>query len=160
MGVAIDTIAGALHGADVVVLAVPTPALESTCAALGELERRVVIDPTNPGATPPPDGHASNAAFIATRLKRAKVVKAFNGVGAEVLADAAFTDGSPVLPIAGDDADAVETATRLARDCGFEPITLGGLDAAGLCEAFARTWITIARNGEHGRDFAFGLLVR
>lgn len=31
------------------------------------------------------------------------------------------------MPIAGDDADAIEVAARLIRDIGYEPVPIGGL---------------------------------
>jgi len=31
------------------------------------------------------------------------------------------------MPIAGDDAQAIEVASRLIRDIGFEPVLIGGL---------------------------------
>ena len=32
------------------------------------------------------------------------------------------------MPIAGDDAEAIEIASRLIRDIGYEPVLIGGLE--------------------------------
>jgi 8-hydroxy-5-deazaflavin:NADPH oxidoreductase len=41
------------------------------------------------------------------------------------------TPGKVGMPIAGDDARAIEIASRLIRDIGFEPVLIGGLAKGG-----------------------------
>ena len=57
-----------------------------------------------------------------------KVVKAFNSVYFKTLLSEAHRDGDRVgIPLAGDDADAVQIAAQLVRDAGFDPVVVGTL---------------------------------
>ena len=61
-------------------------------------------------------------------LPGARIVRAFNAVGAARLPEIAQGQGPrPGMPIASDDANAVATASRLIRDVGFEPVLVGPL---------------------------------
>ena len=63
-------------------------------------------------------------------LPGARIVRAFNMVGAARMGAVHESPGKVGMPIAGDDAQAVEIATRLIRDIGFEPVLVGGLAMA------------------------------
>lgn len=150
-------------GADVVVLAVPWSAVAELVPALGDLEGAVLVDATNPiapGLQLAVGGDTSGAEVVAGLATGARVVKAFNTVGWDVMADTTFEHGRPVLPVCGDDDDALAVVEQLATALGFEPIRLGGLAAARLSEPFALTWITLAGPRGHGRQIAFSLLRR
>ncbi|HZV94219.1 MAG TPA: NADP oxidoreductase, partial [Caldimonas sp.] len=61
-------------------------------------------------------------------LPGARVVRAFNTLGYTLLAREA--DRAPprlAIPIAGDDAAAVQVAAGLVRDAGFDPVVVGSL---------------------------------
>jgi hypothetical protein len=61
-------------------------------------------------------------------LPGARIVRAFNAIGAAKLAELSRRAGNPVgVPIAGDDARAIEVAQSLIREIGFEPVLVGGL---------------------------------
>ncbi len=133
----------ALAGSDVVIVATgyadAVPALRS----LGSLDGKVVIDITNPltadymGLTL---GHSTSAAEeIAKALPGAEVVKAFNTLFAQVLADGpGFADGqvAPVF-VASDSDRAKQTAKALAESLGFAVIDAGGLKNARYLEPLA-----------------------
>ncbi len=151
--------------AEVIVIAVPWTVIgdvtaEIATAAVG----KTVIDITNPIAPPYTDlavaGFDSGAEQVARKLKQSRVVKAFNTVGAEVMADPRYPDGPAVLPVAGDDPRAKATALALARDLGFEPVDAGPLAMARYLEPFAMLWIKLALIQGLGRRFAFRLLQR
>lgn len=158
-GAAVRPAEDAVATADVVVLAVPFAAAAATAATLAAahpaaLAGVVLVDATNPMPTAPA-GAASGAALVAAAAPRARVVKAFNTVGAEVMADPTVA-GRPVdLLVAGDDADATATVGALAAALGFTPIVVGGLALAAEVEALARLWITLAMRRGHGRRAAF-----
>ena len=129
--------------ADVVVLATAyadaVPALQS----LGNLSGKVVIDITNPLT---PDymgltlGHSSSAAEeIAKAVPGTQVVKAFNTVFAQVLADGAdFGHGRQVsVFVAADGAQAKQAVVTLAQSMGFEVVDAGGLKNARYLEPLA-----------------------
>lgn len=125
---------------------------------------KTVIDVTNPIAPPYTDlavaGSDSGAERVAWNLRQSRVVKAFNTIGAEVMANPRYPDGPAFLPVAGDDPRAKATAIALARDLGFEPIDAGPLSMARYLEPFAMLWIKLALVHGLGRSFAFRLMRR
>jgi len=115
------------------------PALRS----LGSLDGKIVVDVTNPltadymGLT---IGHTTSAAEeIASAVPGAKVVKAFNTVFAQVLAEGASLGDGQTVPVfvAGDDAQAKSAVSEIARSIGFETIDAGGLKNARYLEPLA-----------------------
>jgi predicted dinucleotide-binding enzyme len=61
-------------------------------------------------------------------LKGARIVRAFNAINYKLLDISARRPGEPVgVPIAGDDAKAIDLASRLIRETGFEPVLVGNL---------------------------------
>lgn len=163
-GTSVEGIAASVRDADVVILATPFDAATDALDAAGPLDEVIVVDCTNPIA-PGLSGLSvgtttSGAEVIAAHVPAARVVKAFNTTGAENLADPAYADGSIVLPICGDDADAKQVVTTLARDFGFDVVDVGPLAGARYTEPFAMLWITLAVRSGLGRDFAFSLVHR
>jgi predicted dinucleotide-binding enzyme len=119
----------------VILFAVPYSAFPELVKSLGDsLKGKVVINASNP--FPQRDGEIANQAreqgaglFDAHLLPGALVVRAFNAVGAARMASAHEDPGKIGMPIAGDK-KAIETASRLIREVGFEPVVVGGLDMA------------------------------
>ena len=56
------------------------------------------------------------------------ILRAFNAVGSARMASVHHEPGRIGMPIAGDDAQAIEVASELIRDIGFEPVLIGGLE--------------------------------
>jgi predicted dinucleotide-binding enzyme len=118
---------------DILLVAVPYGALPSLGKSLGDaLKGKVVLDASNP--FPARDGEIANeareqgAGIVSARLlPGAHIVRAFNAVGAARMGVMHDTPGKVGMPIAGDDARAIEVASRLIRDIGFEPVLVGGL---------------------------------
>jgi predicted dinucleotide-binding enzyme len=118
---------------EVVVLAVPYGALPELGKTLGDaLEGKVVMDTCNP--FPNRDGEiaerarAEGAGIVSARLlPGARIVRAFNAVGAGRMGSARKDTTRMGMPIAGDDKEAIEVASRLIREIGFEPVLVGGL---------------------------------
>lgn len=152
-------VAEAASGAEVVVLAVPLDGLDDALAAVDDLSGRVVVDAVNAVRGPVPGGLPSVSHHILALRPEARIVKAFNTIGYEVMLNPIYPGGRAVLPLAGVDPAGRATVAGLAAEIGFDPVDLGGLDAVPLVEAFARVWIRMAMTGR-GRDFAFGLLAR
>jgi len=119
----------------VILFAVPYSAFPELMRSLGNsLKGKVVINASNP--FPQRDGEIATQAreqgaglFDAHLLQDAFVVRAFNAVGAARMASAHEDPGKIGMPIAGDK-KAIETASRLIREVGFEPVVVGGLDMA------------------------------
>jgi 8-hydroxy-5-deazaflavin:NADPH oxidoreductase len=135
---------------DVVVLAVPHPAVAEIIAARGEqLAGRIVVDPTNPvnfetfdGLVVPAD--SSKAAEIAAALPGSKVVKAFNTNFAATLAAGTVGTNPTTVLLAGDDADAKATVAAIVADGGLAVIDAGSLKRARELEAIGFLQITLA----------------
>jgi len=118
---------------EVLTVSVPYRALPDVGKELGELLKgKVMIDTCNP--FPSRDGEIANwarqkGAGLASSelLPGARIVRAFNAVGYTRMGTAHQEPGRVGMPIAGDDAKAIEVASRLIRDIGFEPVLVGGL---------------------------------
>ena len=118
----------------VLLFAVPYKALPALGKTLdGLLKGKVVIDACNP--FPNRDGEIANVALAkgaglesAELLPGARIVRAFNAIGAETMGHAHEQPGQVGMPIAGDDPRAIETASRLIREIGYDPVLVGGLD--------------------------------
>lgn len=152
----------AAQQSDVVLLATPWPVTVSVAGSLGGLSGKILIDATNP-LRPKLDGlevgvNTSGAEQVAAAAKGARVVKAFNTVGYNVMADPSFGSDRAVMFYAGDDGEAKSTVASLAAELGFEAVDAGPLTQARVLEPFALLWISLAMAG--GREMAFKYLRR
>ena len=87
-------------------------------------------------------------------LPNARVVKAFNMIGAGHFFQPQFSDGAPTMFIAGNDAAAKQQTTELLRTCGWETFDAGGIEAARYLEPMALLWITTGmRTGTWNHGF-------
>jgi predicted dinucleotide-binding enzyme len=118
---------------EVLVFAVPYGALPELGKTLQEsIKGKVVIDACNP--FPQRDGAIANQArekgagvVSAELLPGARIVRAFNAIGAARMGKASGAPGRIGMPIAGDDEQAIEVASGMIRDIGYEPVLVGGL---------------------------------
>ncbi|MBK7875262.1 MAG: NADPH-dependent F420 reductase [Planctomycetes bacterium] len=156
------SLADAVRGADVVVLATPWDATQAALAAAGSLVGKVVVDCTNPLKSDLSGlavGHTSSGGeLVAGWAPGASVFKAFNQTGAENMAAATRFAAAPVMFVCGDDEAKKPVVLQLARDAGFEAVDAGKLQIARLLEPLAMLWIHLAYPMKHGRDFAFALV--
>ncbi len=131
------TVAEAVAFGEVIFLVVPYTAVEQIGRDFGSAlaAKPLVLDVSNP--IPRRDGQdfvnriASEGGpglVTAKLLKGARIVRAFNAIGSASLEKIAHRPGEPVgIPIAGDDPKAIDLASRLIREAGFEPVLIGGL---------------------------------
>ena len=118
---------------EVVMISVPYRALPEVGKDLAALIKgKVVIDTCNPFVSR--DGEIATWArekgaglASAELLPGARIVRAFNAIGAARMGTAHQEPGRVGMPIAGDDAEAIAVASRLIRDVGYEPVLIGGL---------------------------------
>ncbi|WP_159349679.1 NADPH-dependent F420 reductase [Roseomonas harenae] len=119
---------------EAVLVAVPYGARPEVGRELsGALRGKVVLDACN--AVVARDGAVGQAAIergiglaSAEHLPGTRLVRAFNTLGSRVLAEQANRAGARVaIPIAGDDPAALEVASALVRDAGFDPVVVGPL---------------------------------
>lgn len=149
---------------DVIILATPWSAEAEVCDAIADhVAGKPVIDATNPVGMRGGvldlvhDGPSSSAETLQARLPGAHIVKCFNQIGAEFMADAGNLSSTPVMFAAGDDTAAKTIALTLAEDAGFEAVDGGPLSNARHLESLAMLWIWSAIKGPLGRSFGFAL---
>lgn len=162
-GLSATSVRDAVMRADVAVLATPWAAVGDALASAGDFGGCILVDVTNPigpGFTLAVGHNTSGAEHVADLAKTARVVKAFNTTGLENMADPRYGDRRLLMPVAGDDADAVAAATTLATDLGFEAVALPALARARELEPLAMLWIKLALQWGHGRHIGFAIARR
>jgi len=130
----------AARQADIVFLPVPQSVIRSVGTNLGNLDGKIVVDPTVPwmqgeDGYPAINPETSSAEFIQQSNQGAKVVKAFSTMGSMVIDDPAVTAHPVTIPIASNHKDAKERIARLVNEMGLEPVDFGPLRMARFMEA-------------------------
>lgn len=143
---------------DVVALAVPWSAVPDVLTQTGGCPDKILIDCTNRMGPPAPGAPASGAEQVAKLAPQARVVKAFNTLGAESIANLRFGGTNASTFMCGDNAAAKAVVRQLGEDIGFDVVDVGPLATAPLVESLAQLWVQISHS--LGRDIAFRLLRR
>jgi 8-hydroxy-5-deazaflavin:NADPH oxidoreductase len=159
------SVADAADFGEIVTLAVPWTAAEQAVRSAGDLTGKTLIDCTNPlipdlsGLTVGTDDSAGEQ--VARWATGAKVVKAFNTIGAQSFANPGFGAEKASMLIAGDDGAAKLIVTGLAAELGFDVVDTGPLKAARWLEPLGMLWIHLAFAQQWGPSgHAFKLLRR
>lgn len=128
----------AIEFGEVILLSIPFVDLpefgRTKRAALGQ---KVVLETANPyperdGAMVEEVRRSGHGAGLYLRewLPGVRIVRAFNSVWDQTLARRAHCDGPRIgIPLASDDAEAMDLAVQLVRDAGFDPV-VGDLSRA------------------------------
>ena len=133
------TVPQAIAFGDAILLSVPYGAIPQIGRDHGaQLKGKIVLDTCN--AVPARDGAVAeeveqNGIGVTSQkyLPGTRLVRAFNTMGSAYIAqEANRPDPKLAIPIAGDDAEAVQVAAGLVRDAGFDPVVVGKLAAAKL----------------------------
>ena len=131
------TTAEAVAFGEVIFLVVPYTAVEQIGKDFGPAlaTKPLILDVSNP--IPARDGQeivtqvaAQGGPGLVTKklLPGSKIVRAFNALNYATLEQNAHRPGEPVgVPIAGDDPKAIDLASRLIKETGFEPVLIGNL---------------------------------
>jgi 8-hydroxy-5-deazaflavin:NADPH oxidoreductase len=112
-------------------------------------DNKLVLDTTNPldfskGVPPKFTVTLGNSLGeqIQKHIPNAKVVKAFNTIGAHIMVNPNREEGSPDLFIAGNDSDTKKIFSSLAEQMGWQSvIDLGDISQSYWLEANAMLWI-------------------
>ncbi len=135
---------------DIVVLAVPYPAVDAIIGAYGDaLAGKTVVDITNPlnfetfDELVVPAG-SSAAQEIAAKLPNSHVLKAFNTTFAATLASKTVGDLTTTVQIAGDNAESKAALAAAVEAGGVKAIDAGALKRAHELEAFGFLQLTLA----------------
>jgi 8-hydroxy-5-deazaflavin:NADPH oxidoreductase len=149
---------------DVVVLAIPYPAVADVIAKRGDqLAGKIIVDITNPlnfetfdSLVVPADSSA--AAEIAAALPQSRVLKAFNTTFAGTLAAGTVGPLTTTVLIAGDDADAKSALAGIVTSGGLNASDAGPLKRARELEAFGFLQLTLAANEKVSWTGGFGVI--
>jgi len=135
---------------ELVVLAVKGTAAAATAeACAAALAGKAVIDTCNPIAEAPPVNgvlkffttlDASLLEELQRRVPQARFVKAFNSVGAGLMADPKLPGGKPTMFICGDDEGARRQVAGLVEELGWEVEDSGCAQAARAIEPLCMLW--------------------
>ncbi len=119
---------------EVVMISVPYGALPEVGKDLEVLIKgKIVIDTCNPFVWR--DGEIATWArekgaglASAELVPGARIVRAFNAIGAARMSTAHQDPGRIGMPIASNDAEAIAVASNLIRDIGYDPVVIGDLE--------------------------------
>ncbi len=131
--------AEAAAAADIVVMATKWADAEVALKSLGDLSGKIILDPNNAvrintAGMRELDVQTSTAQMIQNWAPSAKVVKAFNTLGAGTMANPSSAGGPVTIPIAGNDADAKAVIAGLVKGIGFDVVDMGDISAAHVIE--------------------------
>src|SRR4051812_43577650 len=151
---------------DVLIAATPFAQQADALRASGAIDGKTVVEISNPLK---PDmsglavGHTTSAAEeVAKAVPSVKIVKAFNTIFAQVLAQGPQSGGGAAGAkvqafYAGDDAAAKGSVRSLIESMGFEPVDAGPLTNARLLEPVGMLNIYLGYVGKMGTDVAPGV---
>jgi len=156
------TAAEAASGGEIIVLATPWTATEDILRGLDGLGGKIILDATNPIAADfsglERGFDTSGGETVAAAAPGARVVKAMNQIGFELMDGPTTPAGRPLMFIAGDDDDAKTRVAALVEDLGFEADDCGPLKMARYLEPLAWLWINRAMIQGKGRHFALVMM--
>ncbi len=136
----------AAQAGNIVVLAVPWPAMETVAQNLGSLDGKIVIDISMPSVQGE-DGYpvsmveTSSAEMIQSWNPGARVVKAFATLASYVVDNPDVVGGPVTVPIASDDREAKEQVGRIVMAMGLDPVDAGPLRMSREIEALQRIYM-------------------
>ncbi len=146
-GAPVATVADALRDADVVLLAVPGPAVAEVAAAnAAALDGKVVIDAANRMGQP----EANSQAAIRSAAPGAHYARAFNTLGWENFAEPPA--GANLFFAA--DQGARSVTEELIGAVGLEPAFLGDASAARTVDGLSPVWLALVQQSGGDRKLA------
>lgn len=151
--------ADAAAQSDVVILAVPGMATESVVGGLGDLSGKIIIDATNPlifVGNPPTVTYGTDRSLgeiVQEAHPDAFVVKAFNTIGWQQMIDPPVP--APVIPLAGDNADAKAQVAEWVHAMGIDTVDVGGIYHARVTEYIIVMMLNNSFSGAEKFDLVF-----
>ena len=150
--------------AEVILIALPWNSTREVIETLGDLSGKILIDCTNP-LKKNLEGlevglNHSGGELVQEWATGAKVYKAFNTVGFNIMENPVLEGRRALMFFCGNDNTSREVVRRLIEEVGFEALDVGDLCTSRLLEPWALLWIRSAYIHGLGREFAFGILKR
>jgi predicted dinucleotide-binding enzyme len=158
----VGSFADAAAFGDLLVLATHGTATVSAIESAGKanFDGKVVIDAANPLDFDDRGPHLavgfsdSLGEQVQRAVPSARVVKAFNTVGHQLMVDPAFAGGPPSMFVAGNDDAAKSTVGDVARSFGWDVVDLGGIEASRYLEPMCMAWLAYGfRSGTWNHAF-------
>ena len=113
------SVADAVAGAEVALVAVPGPVVTDVLQAAGPFNGRVMVDAANSFGQ-----QQATLRSLADAFPQAHWVRAFNSLSASIMADDNHHEPPWVMFLSGDE-EAKPVAAQLIRDAGFDPVRPG-----------------------------------
>ena len=136
------SVADAVAGAEVVLVAVPGPVVTDVLQAAGPLDGHVMIDAANSFGR-----QQLTLRSLADAFPQARWARAFNSLSASTMADDNHHKPPWVLFLSGDE-EAKPVVGQLIQDAGFDPVDLGGIDDSRLQDPDGALWINVLTHDE------------
>lgn len=152
----------AINEAEMVFLATPFQVNEEILKSLA-FNGKVLVDCTNPvgaGISHGLKSEISGSEKVQEWAADAKVVKAFTIYGFENFIDSSYPDYNvkPVMMIAGNDAEAKNSVSKINSDMGYETLDTGKLDQALHLEHMTLLWVKMVRRDGYHPNFVWAKL--
>ena len=151
----------AAQQADIVLTAVPWPAMEMVAQSLGNLDGKILIDVSMPFKQGE-DGYpqhllqTSSAEMIQGWNPGARVVKAFATMGSQLIDEPMVEGGIVTIPVASDDKAAKEKVADIVAGMGLDPVDFGPLRMAREIEVMQMIYmIPLVQNRPEHWEFYF-----
>jgi len=136
---------------EIVVLAVKGTVVEEVITQAGpdHLTGKIVIDTTNPLTDAAPVNgilqfstgpNQSLGEKVQALLPNAHIVKAFNSVGAALMINPKFEQGTPTMFLFGNNPDAKSVVSGICVQFGWEPYECGDIAASRALEPLCMLW--------------------
>jgi 8-hydroxy-5-deazaflavin:NADPH oxidoreductase len=146
----------ALSGAEVVVLALPGSAVDDVLREhAGALSGKVIVDAANRAFGG--SGPMNSVESIRSMARPRGIVRAFNSVGWENMAEPRFGDIQADMLFCAD-ATGRPIGEQLIDALGMRPVYVGDLDQVHLVDALTGLWAALAYGQQRGRRLAFKVL--
>lgn len=158
----VKNIQEAINEAEMVFLATPFQVNEEILRSL-TFNGKVLVDCTNPvgaGISHGLKSEISGSEKVQEWAADAKVVKAFTIYGFENFIDSSYPNYNvkPVMMIAGNDADAKNSVSKINSDMGYDTLDTGKLDQALHLEHMTLLWVKMVRRDGHHPNFVWAKL--
>jgi predicted dinucleotide-binding enzyme len=147
------TVQEAIAFGEVILLAVLPTEVERVLEEAGDLNNKILINCTNRF-----DGKSADMEVL--RLaKNARVVRTFNTLPWEVLANPQYGPINATAFLSGDNSEAKEVVIQLSQDIGLDPVDVGGSANMEKIEtAMGTLWSILSP--KFGRDYSLRILRR
>lgn len=147
------TVQEAIAFGEVILLAVLPTEVERVLGEAGDLNNKILINCTNRL-----DGKSADMEVL--RLaKNARVVRTFNTLPWEVLANPQYGPINATAFLSGDDSEAKGVVIQLSQDIGLDPVDVGGSTNMEKIEtAMGTLWSILSP--KFGRDYSLRILRR